>query len=107
MEVVEGINLMELTQALPCVLQNLQELENKELWWDARVFRAEEQRRAEINKLGSFQRKVFISHCWRKTLGQDAADDAADPQRKKRQMISHLSIPLKVMYCLSSAPCWH
>eukprot|EP00192_Tetraselmis_astigmatica_P000840 CAMPEP_0117690644 /NCGR_PEP_ID=MMETSP0804-20121206/25245_1 /TAXON_ID=1074897 /ORGANISM="Tetraselmis astigmatica, Strain CCMP880" /LENGTH=1136 /DNA_ID=CAMNT_0005503721 /DNA_START=227 /DNA_END=3639 /DNA_ORIENTATION=+ len=68
---------------------------NKEQWWDARVFRAEEQRRAEVNRMASVQRKVFISHCWRKTKKNDDPDDVPDLQRKKREMISYLSVPAK------------
>ena len=61
------------------------------------MFRAEEQRRADVNRMAASQRKVFISHCWlKKNKNKDGPDDESDPQRKKRQMISYLSIPAKV-----------
>ncbi len=62
-------------------------------WIDPRVFRAEESRRAEINRMVNEDKRIFISHCWRKTKQLGDNDDI---QMKKRQMISHLSKPESV-----------
>lgn len=64
------------------------------LWKDPRQFRVEELRRSEINKMHKEDKQLFISHCWRKTFDPEDPQ-SEDVQGRKRQIISHLSCPVK------------